>query len=60
MPESRDILRASNLGAPVTLENPRSAAAQAYHEAARRLGGEVREAAANRSLIGRLFGRRAA
>jgi septum site-determining protein MinD len=60
VPESRDILRASNLGAPVTLGNPRSAAAQAYHEAARRLGGEVREAAANRSLIGRLFGRRAA
>jgi septum site-determining protein MinD len=60
VPESPDILRASNLGAPVTLGNPRSAAAQAYHEAARRLGGEVREAAANRSLIGRLFGRRAA
>jgi septum site-determining protein MinD len=60
VPESRDILRASNLGAPVTLGNPRGAAAQAYHEAARRLGGEVREAAANRSLIGRLFGRRAA
>jgi septum site-determining protein MinD len=60
VPESRDILRASNLGAPVTLGNPRSAAAQAYHEAARRLSGEASEAGAGRSLIGRLFGRRAA
>ncbi|GBQ21513.1 cell division inhibitor MinD [Acetobacter estunensis NRIC 0472] len=40
IPESQDVLRASNLGAPVTLAAPESAPARAYFEAARRLSGE--------------------
>ena len=35
IPESQDVLRASNLGAPVTLNNPPSAPARAYMDAAR-------------------------
>src|SRR5690349_1129049 len=35
IPESEEVLRASNLGAPVTLGNPNSAAGKAYFEAAR-------------------------
>src|SRR4051794_30253355 len=63
IPESRDVLRASNLGCPVTLNDPMSAPAKAYVEAARRL---QRDAAAvatpipKRGLFGKLFGRRAA
>ena len=41
IPESMDVLRASNLGTPVTLANNRSAPALAYHDAARRLAGET-------------------
>ena len=37
VPESQSVLRASNLGSPVTLANPKSAAAGAYIDAARRL-----------------------
>ncbi|MCH4143727.1 MULTISPECIES: septum site-determining protein MinD [Acetobacter] len=40
VPESPDVLKASNLGAPVTIAEPSSAAAGAYMEAARRLMGE--------------------
>ncbi|MFT8367934.1 septum site-determining protein MinD [Acetobacter papayae] len=40
VPESPDVLKASNLGAPVTIAEPNSAAAGAYMEAARRLMGE--------------------
>jgi septum site-determining protein MinD len=40
IPESGDVLLSSNVGAPVTLGSPGSAAAQAYGEAARRLKGE--------------------
>src|SRR5262249_37136852 len=43
IPESEDVLRASNLGTPVTLSNPMSAPARAYADAARRLKGEVVE-----------------
>src|SRR5689334_21326322 len=43
IPESEDVLRASNLGAPVTLSNPMSAPARAYLDAARRLKGETIE-----------------
>ena len=62
IPESEDVLRASNLGTPVTLANPTSAAAKAYAEAARRLKGEtlvVTVPAERVSLMSRLFGRRA-
>ena len=62
VPESIDILAASNLGAPITLNNPTSAAAKAYFDAARRLRGEQFEVVIpiqRKSFMGRLFGRRA-
>ena len=63
IPESEEVLKASNLGAPVTLNNPMSAPARAYLDAVRRLRGESVEMAVpsdRRGLFGRLFGRRAA
>src|SRR5271166_4580798 len=62
IPESEDVLRASNLGTPVTIGSPNSVPAKAYFEAARRLRGEtlvVTVPAERRGLMGRLFGRRA-
>jgi septum site-determining protein MinD len=41
VPESQDVLRASNVGSPVTLHNPASAAARAYLDASKRLLGET-------------------
>ena len=38
IPESQEVLRASNVGSPVTLCNTVSAPARAYFDAARRLG----------------------
>ncbi len=43
IPESEEVLRASNLGSPVTLANPESAPARAYMDAVRRLQGETLE-----------------
>ncbi|MFO1096732.1 MAG: septum site-determining protein MinD [Xanthobacteraceae bacterium] len=63
IPESEDVLRASNIGTPVVLNNPASAAARAYLEAARRLMGEelnVTVPSEKRGLFNKLFGRRAA
>jgi len=63
VPESEEVLRASNVGSPVTLCNPSSAAARAYGEAARRLKGEnlpVTIPSDKKRLFTRLFGRRAA
>jgi septum site-determining protein MinD len=63
IPESREVLRASNIGTPVTLANPASAPARAYRDAARRLTGELlpMTVPADRAgLFGRLFGGRAA
>ncbi|MGB9296973.1 MAG: septum site-determining protein MinD, partial [Pseudolabrys sp.] len=40
VPESEEVLRASNLGSPVTLNNSNSGPARAYFDAARRLMGE--------------------
>ena len=40
IPEDKEVLRASNLGAPVVLSNPASAPARAYMDAARRLSGQ--------------------
>ena len=63
IPESEEVLRASNLGAPVTLNNPDSAPARAYFDAARRLKGETVEVVVpleRKGLMGRLFGRRVA
>ncbi|MFX9069588.1 septum site-determining protein MinD, partial [Acinetobacter baumannii] len=39
VPESQDVLRASNVGSPVTLNNPASPPARAYLDATRRLLG---------------------
>src|SRR5499425_2159335 len=41
IPESEEVLRASNLGAPITIANPNSVPGKAYMEAARRLRGET-------------------
>src|SRR3954470_1424138 len=41
IPESQEVLRASNLGQPVTISNPASAPARAYADAVRRLRGEA-------------------
>src|SRR4051812_45751550 len=41
IPESEEVLKASNIGSPVTLSNTASAPARAYLDAARRLNGDV-------------------
>ena len=63
VPESQEILKASNVGAPVILNNADSAPARAYAEVAKRLCGEkvpMSIPAERRGLIGKLLGRRAA
>jgi septum site-determining protein MinD len=61
IPESTEVLRSSNLGAPVTLGSPNSPPARAYLEAVRRLQGEtVTEVQKQRGLLSKLFARRAA
>jgi septum site-determining protein MinD len=62
IPESEEVLRASNVGSPVTLNNAASAPARAYIDAARRLRGEnlAMNVPSERSLFDKLFGRRAA
>ena len=63
IPESQEVLRASNLGQPVTIGNAASAPARAYADAARRLKGEtVTMSVPNdrKSFLSTLFMRRAA
>ncbi len=63
IPESEEVLRASNLGAPVTLNNPDSAPARAYFDAVRRLRGETLDMNVptdRKGLFGKLFKWRAA
>jgi septum site-determining protein MinD len=63
IPESMEVLRASNLGTPVTLADKSSAPALAYEQAARRLAGEVIPVTIpgeRRSILAKMFGRRAA
>jgi septum site-determining protein MinD len=63
IPESQDVLRASNVGSPVTLNNAASAPARAYIDAARRLNGEtvaIMVPVERKGLMDRLLGRRAA
>ena len=63
IPESQDVLRASNVGSPVTLNNAASAPARAYMDAARRLKGEtvtMMVPTERAGLMNRLLGRRAA
>jgi septum site-determining protein MinD len=62
IPESEEVLRASNVGSPVTLNNPASAPARAYLDAASRLRGEeisMTVHSERKRLFGKLF-RRAA
>lgn len=63
IPESEEILRASNVGAPITMNASQSAAARAYKDAARRLIGEsipIVIPSDKKPFLSRLFGRRAA
>src|SRR5438105_15757443 len=63
IPESEEVLRASNIGSPVTLSNPTSSPARAYLDAARRLKGDdvpMHIPTDRKGLVDKLFGRRAA
>ena len=62
IPESKDVLRASNVGSPVTLSNKTSMTARAYIAAANKLNSERfgMNTQTKRSLMDRLFGRKAA
>jgi len=63
VPESEEVLHASNLGSPVTLNNPASAPARAYRDAARRLRGEsvpISIPSERKGLFDKLFRRSAA
>jgi len=63
IPESEEVLRASNVGSPVTLNSPLSVPARAYFEATRRLKGEtipVKIPSESRGIFNKLFGRKAA
>jgi septum site-determining protein MinD len=56
-------LRASNVGSPVTLNNPQSAPARAYFDVARRLKGErvpMVVPSETKGIFNRLFSRNAA
>ncbi|MDF2902057.1 MAG: minD, partial [Phenylobacterium sp.] len=61
--ESPDVLTASNVGSPITLHNPASAAARSYTDAARRLLGEtiaINAPTERQGFMRRLFGKKAA
>jgi septum site-determining protein MinD len=62
IPESQDVLRASNVGSPVTLNSPASTAARAYADATKRLLGETvpMTVPTERRGLMKLLGRRAA
>jgi septum site-determining protein MinD len=63
IPESEEVLRASNVGTPVTLNNASSAPARAYFDAMRRLKGEevaMQVPSERRGILNKLFGRKAA
>jgi septum site-determining protein MinD len=62
IPESQDVLRASNVGSPVTLNSPSSSPARAYSDATKRLLGETLPmlVPAEPKGLMKLFGRRAA
>jgi septum site-determining protein MinD len=63
IPESKDVLHASNMGLPVTLNSPTSTPARAYNDAARRLKGDqipLVVPSEKVTLFSKLLGRRAA
>ena len=56
------MLRASNVGSPITLADPQSASAKAYMDAAKRLRGDTVQMTVptgNRGFFGNLVGRAA-
>jgi septum site-determining protein MinD len=62
VPESPAVLRASNVGSPITLADPQSASAKAYMDAAKRLRGDTVQMtvpSGKRGFFGNLFGRAA-
>jgi septum site-determining protein MinD len=63
IPESKEVLTASNVGSPVTLNNAQSGPARAYFDAARRLKGEnipTLIPSESKGIFNKLFGRKAA
>lgn len=63
VPESEEVLKASNVGAPVTFSNPDSAPARAYFDAAKRLNGEkidLQIPVERKGILDRLFKKRSA
>ena len=63
IPESEEVLHASNVGSPVTMFNAASAPARGYVDAARRLRGDdvpMTVPGDRKGLFDKLFGRRAA
>jgi septum site-determining protein MinD len=63
VPESEEVLRASNVGSPITLHNALSVPGRAYGDAAQRLCGidlPMSIPTDKKGLLGRLLGRRAA
>lgn len=64
IPESKEVLRTSNVGAPVTIGSPESAPARGYLEVAQRLNGNgaavVTKLSDKPNLFSKLFARRAA
>jgi septum site-determining protein MinD len=63
IPESDEVLRASNIGSPIVLHSALSAPARAYADAAQRLCGSdvpMNIPTDKKSILGKLFGRRAA
>jgi len=63
IPESQEVLRASNIGCPVTVNNPVSAPSRAYVDATKRLLGEeiaMSVPMERKGLMNLLLGRRAA
>jgi septum site-determining protein MinD len=64
IPESREVMRTSNIGEPVTVGSPDSAPGRAYLEAARRLNGDAKGVVTvpveKPSFFAKLFTRKAA
>lgn len=63
IPESTDVLRASNIGSPVTLFDNGGETARAFFDSAKRLAGEavpVTVPGEKRGFFGKIFGRKAA
>jgi len=63
IPESEEVLRASNLGAPITICGRESNVSRAYFDAARRLNGdrvELTVPSVNKGLLTKILGGRAA